>query len=91
MTKRRLKQLFNICGLIESQYERLLKEQGDKCKICNNKFSKNPFEICVDHCHKTNRVRGILCGKCNRALGLFNDNPTFIKRAIKWIQKGSIR
>jgi|TARA_R100000482_G_C5101487_1_gene135861 hypothetical protein len=41
----------------------------------------------LDHCHVTNKFRGWLCHKCNRALGNFNDNVDILKRAIKYLTK----
>lgn len=41
----------------------------------------------LDHCHITNKFRGWLCHKCNRALGNFNDNVDILKRAIKYLTK----
>lgn len=56
-----------------------------------------PCEICgastdvlhLDHDHSSGRVRGWLCGNCNRALGLFRDNEMILRRAIKYLEKSS--
>jgi hypothetical protein len=47
-------------GLSADQYETMLKAQDYRCKIC-----KKRQKLCVDHCHKTGRVRGLLCIPCN--------------------------
>lgn len=61
-------------GVGVADYDRMLKEQGGVCKICKrDKPSRNEkFRFySIDHCHKTGKVRGLLCAKCNGALGWF--------------------
>lgn len=69
-------------GMTLGDYRELYKEQGGKCAICGT--PKDKFDI--DHCHKTDRVRGLLCGACNRALGLMKDNTVFLLKAIKYLE-----
>lgn len=52
------------------------------CSICNSTHNLH-----VDHCHKTNKYRGILCQKCNRALGFFQDSRELLLKAIEYIDK----
>lgn len=73
-------------------YRKLFLKQGRRCAICR-KRSKNPmlqasqvFDLCVDHCHVTGKVRGLLCGGCNSGLGFFADNPETLKAAIEYLQ-----
>ena len=65
-----LKNKFNIT--IE-KYETILKEQGGVCSVCRG---ENPSgnRLAVDHNHETGQVRGLLCHKCNTALGYADDN-----------------
>ena len=63
----------------------MLKKQKNKCKICNIKFSKT--RSCVDHCHTTNKVRGILCNLCNVGLGYFKDNTKSLTNAITYLEE----
>lgn len=58
--------------LSEPEYETILQHQGGVCAGC----SKPPFgaRLAVDHCHKTGRIRGLLCWLCNRAIGILRDN-----------------
>lgn len=42
--------------------------------------------LAVDHCHKTNMVRGLLCHRCNTAIGLLNDDFTTLKSALKYLR-----
>ncbi len=87
-----LKTAFGI-GLVE--YNKMLLEQQDKCAICKNpetafiKSLNKTKSFSVDHCHKTGRIRGLLCGKCNTALGLFKEDVSIMKLAINYlIQNG---
>lgn len=50
-------------GITIEQYDSMLASQNNKCALCNEQFVKPPH---VDHCHKTLRVRGLLCNYCNR-------------------------
>jgi len=61
---------------------RMQREQDDKCLICKQK----PDTLHIDHCHSTGAVRGLLCGTCNRGLGLFKDNPAYLQQAIYYLQ-----
>jgi len=70
-----------IPGLNRAQAAKLIEEAG-RCAICYK-----TTDLCVDHCHETDVIRGILCGNCNRGLGLFFDNPTKLASAIKYLQK----
>ena len=63
----------------------MLKKQNNKCKICNTKFSKVTPNI--DHCHTTNKVRGLLCRLCNIGLGYFKDNTEILTKAINYLKE----
>lgn len=72
-------------------YYRLLKQQNEVCAICGKKeiiFDKrnNKFRsLAIDHNHKTGKIRGLLCSKCNRGLGLFDDNIQLLKNVIIYL------
>lgn len=57
--------------------------KAGKCKICEKELHE---EIHIDHNHTTGKVRGILCGKCNKGLGQFNDNIEFLTNAINYLK-----
>lgn len=78
----RVRKLRQRYGINETEYYILYGSQEGKCKICGD-FREI---LDVDHCHKTNEVRGLLCGDCNRGLGLFNDNVDKLKNAIKYLK-----
>lgn len=74
-------------GITLEEYEVLLESQNFKCKICGSKENTQGWRLAVDHCHKTGRVRGLLCHNCNRALGLFKDNAENLKKAIWYVEE----
>lgn len=49
--------------------------------------NRNGNSLCVDHDHKTNKFRGLVCGRCNQGLGHFQDNIEILKLAIKYLKK----
>lgn len=66
--------------------EYLNKKAASKiCEICKNPF-KSSFDKQLDHCHGTGKLRGILCAKCNKALGLINDDINLLKAAITYLE-----
>ena len=81
---RALKSKYNISL---DQYEEMLEKQDHKCIICGISEAESIDEILVvDHCHKTNQIRGLLCGLCNKGIGFFKDNPKFCKNAANYLQ-----
>lgn len=79
--KYRLKQF----GLTEEAYEALAK---DGCAICGgeNTWRRRHARLCLDHDHKTNKFRGLLCGSCNSALGYFKDDLAIVIAAVRYLQ-----
>lgn len=76
-------------GITLEQYNDILKKQGGKCAICGtDRIPKGKKMLFVDHCHKTNKVRGILCHNCNMGLGHFMDNVESLKNAIAYLENG---
>ena len=74
-------------GITLNEYSVLLSKQKHRCAICKS-FGvgrKNAKYFHVDHDHETGKVRGLLCSKCNTALGLFNEDVTALKKAIKYL------
>ena len=68
------------------EYNKLLQLQNNKCSICLKDQSELSSALCVDHCHSTNKVRGLLCDKCNQAIGLLDDNSLTLLRAAKYLE-----
>lgn len=75
-----LKERYNLSL---EEYNKIIKRQNNLCAICARPQSA---KLHVDHCHSTNKVRGLLCGNCNRALGLLKDNVDFLSKAITYLQ-----
>lgn len=75
-------------GLDADRYEAMIEEQNNKCYICNNEFEDyKDKRIHADHCHTTGKVRGLLCGYCNKGLGFFGDNIERLERAIQYMKQ----
>lgn len=72
-------------GLSTEQYYEMLEKQKGVCKICEQKCSTKQT-LCVDHCHKTGKVRGLLCVKCNASLGMLNDDISLFYKAIEYLK-----
>lgn len=77
-------------GINYKEYLQLLEKQNGVCAICfnpetssNNKV--NISSLAVDHCHITGKVRGLLCQKCNQAIGLLKDNKVLLQNAINYL------
>lgn len=72
-------------GLTIKSYENLLESQGGRCAICDDLPITTP--LAVDHDHTTGQLRALLCGSCNRALGLFKDDYRVVTAAADYIAK----
>lgn len=82
----RLLRLKKIHGITQEEYLERLAKQNGTCAICGDKESKGKWKAFnIDHCHKTKKIRGLLCGNCNRGLGYFKDDINFLTRAIKYL------
>lgn len=87
--RHRLKKQF---GMTEQQYEEMFVAQNGVCFICKlpetgkSGFKRSVRRLAVDHCHKTGRVRALLCHHCNAGLGHFKESPVLFHAAISYIQ-----
>ena len=84
--------LFNFYGMTLLEYNKMLEEQNEVCAICkqpevaidcNGKIRI----LAVDHCHKTMKVRGLLCNKCNLALGHVEDDIEILRAMITYLEQ----
>jgi hypothetical protein len=78
-------------GMTPAEHDLLLASQGGVCAICGASESTvrngKVQRLTVDHDHQTGVVRGLLCNRCNRALGLFGDDPIVMRRALSYVNK----
>lgn len=80
--KCKLKQQY---GLTVAAYNQMVADQGGGCAICGKE--PNGKNLVVDHDHSTNIVRGLLCGSCNRGIGLLQDSPDMLRAALAYLEK----
>jgi hypothetical protein len=74
-------------GLTLDEYHEMLSAQGSTCAICEADEPGGRGSWHVDHCHSGGHVRGILCFRCNFALGLLRDDPSIFSRAAEYLLK----
>ncbi len=74
-------------SLSVSDYESLFAQQSGVCAICQSPQQTALGRLGVDHHHGTGTVRGLLCNRCNSALGLFQENILFLQAAIDYLSK----
>jgi hypothetical protein len=73
-------------GITLEDYAALLASQGGRCAVCGTSDpGKQTWHI--DHCHKTGVVRGVLCGRCNRSIGAFEDDPELLAKAVAYLTR----
>jgi len=78
-------------GIGADEYDSMHENQNGVCAICGGRETRpkpngEPKRLSVDHCHKTGRIRGLLCSGCNTALGLFNDDIELILKAAMYLE-----
>jgi hypothetical protein len=76
--------LRNKFGLTPEEYDRILEAQGGVCALCECRPTPG-ISLHVDHDHGTGEIRGLLCMRCNNALGLFREDPDLLKRAARYV------
>ena len=72
-------------GITQADYDAMLANQGGGCAICGRKPGK--ISLHVDHVHGSDKIRGLLCFRCNNALGDLNDSPAFLERAVAYLSR----
>ena len=72
-------------GMTEDKYQAIYEIQEKKCAICGS--SPKSLRLAVDHSHKTGYVRGLLCYRCNYALGLLRDDLTVAQAVVTYLSR----
>lgn len=92
-SRRQENRFFRKYGITYETYEKMSKNQGNLCAICNNpqiiKHIVRNENLCLDHCHKSGKIRGLLCASCNIGIGHFKDNPEYLIAAAEYLKKHS--
>lgn len=78
--------LYWWCRACHNTYQVILKygrslEEGDSCEMCGSKE-----KLCIDHCHTSGRVRGVLCSPCNFTLGHARDRVDVLEAGIRYLK-----
>lgn len=77
-------------GITIDQFNAMLLAQNGVCKICGRPetvtWQGEARQLSVDRCHKTGRIRGLLCTNCNNGLGRFEDNPVWLRKAAEHVE-----
>ena len=79
-------------GISVEEYDALLKAQGGMCAICKRPETRRigpeggTRPLSVDHDHETNAVRGLLCSRCNSALGMLDEDPGLLAAAVAYLK-----
>lgn len=72
-------------NITPAEFQALLIKQHGGCAICGGKGSGRQLD--VDHCHTTNKVRGLLCNNCNRGIGHLKDDPALLRLAATYLER----
>lgn len=80
-------------GLSSGDYERLVEAQEGRCAICGRTPEEADFRrrgqvlvLCIDHCHDSGEIRGLLCGHCNSLVGHADDDPAILRAAADYVE-----
>jgi len=91
--ERENKRLKKLYGISLEDYHDLVLAQSNRCAICGEEETKRhhtsgmTFSLVVDHDHNTGKVRGLLCSRCNRSIGLFYENPKLLNKVVQYLIK----
>lgn len=85
-SKQRNGERFRKYGLTLAEYEVFVEACENRCQICGEEPKKSDrYALVVDHDHASGKIRGLLCNRCNMGIGLFDDDPEKLNRAIRYL------
>lgn len=84
--------LLKFDSLTREQYQEMFLAQKNKCAICKQPETRinrsgDTCKLAVDHCHKTLKIRALLCHACNTGIGKFEDNIALLQKAIEYLKE----
>jgi len=85
LARTRRNHLVRRYGITEEDRDALAKKQKHKCAVC-----RRETKLYIDHCHKSKKVRGLLCHKCNVMVGMAEDNGATLRAAAAYVEEASI-
>lgn len=88
----RLQAIKRLYGLSADQFASMIQSQNGRCACCRTPFGLlKATRPCVDHCHHTGQIRGILCRLCNTLIGHASDSPKALRRAARYLERNTTR
>lgn len=75
-------------GIGLDEWLTMYEAQGRVCAICKSQRTKR--QLHVDHCHRTGKVRALLCGKCNAGIGYFDENAEWLRAAAEYVEEHNV-
>lgn len=72
-------------GITWNDYLEIIESQDNECAICGTSISELDHTAHLDHCHDTGKVRGVLCRRCNTGIGMLNDDPDTLMKAVNYL------
>lgn len=85
--RRRDAELMRCYGITREELDEMRRAQGDQCAICGGGRNGPGSRLHVDHCHDSKRIRGLLCSKCNTAVGLLDDDPARAEALATYLRR----
>lgn len=90
--KNRESKFKKLYGITVAEYDVMYDKQNGVCAICDleetakDRITGKPRKLAVDHCHKTGKVRGLLCTNCNTAIGRLKDDLSLFRAAVRYLK-----
>jgi hypothetical protein len=83
------KAIFRKFGISLDDYNKMFEKQKGCCIICNKHQIEFDISLAIDHCHKTGKIRGLLCSYCNMGIGLLGENVKTLEKAIEYLKQNN--